>query len=169
MNVYKTFRRCPERLLNALCTFNLCPVSRGINVVLENSRVSNIVSYSYSKCFTKIFNSIDNKILIVVIHECAFETLHKKWSFPLRISPVNVTKSAVSLCISIIKTSLWGSEDGQCPRCSNRLGNTSIMTDLIKTYNCIPSDLIVVKLEAQRYDKLSMAFLKNYLGGKNEL
>ena len=43
------------------------------------------------------------------------------------------------------------------------------MTDLIKTYNCIPSDLIVVKLEAQRYDKLSMAFLKNYLGDKNEL
>ena len=73
----------------------------------------------------------------------------------------------LNMWISIIKISLWGSEDGQCRRCFNRLGKTSIMTDLIKTYNCILSDLIAVKLEAQRYDKLSMAFLKNYLGGQN--
>ena len=29
MNVHKTFRRRPERLLNVLCTFNLRPVSTG--------------------------------------------------------------------------------------------------------------------------------------------
>ena len=29
MNVYKTFRRRPERLLNILCTFNLRPASTG--------------------------------------------------------------------------------------------------------------------------------------------
>ena len=29
LNVYKTFRRCPGRLLNVLCTFNLRPVSTG--------------------------------------------------------------------------------------------------------------------------------------------
>ena len=29
LNVHKTFKRRPGRLLNALCTFNLRPVSRG--------------------------------------------------------------------------------------------------------------------------------------------
>ena len=29
LNVYKTFRRCPGRLRNVLCTFNLRPVSMG--------------------------------------------------------------------------------------------------------------------------------------------
>ena len=29
LNVHKTFRRRPERLLNVLCTFNLRPVSTG--------------------------------------------------------------------------------------------------------------------------------------------
>ena len=30
LNVHKTFRRRPGRLLNVLCTFNLCPVSTGV-------------------------------------------------------------------------------------------------------------------------------------------
>ena len=34
-NVHKTFRRCPERLLSVLCTFNLRPVFRGILKRLE--------------------------------------------------------------------------------------------------------------------------------------
>ena len=29
LNVHKTFRRCPGRLLNVLCTFNLRPLSTG--------------------------------------------------------------------------------------------------------------------------------------------
>ena len=29
LNVHKTFRRRPGRLLNVLCTFNLCPMSTG--------------------------------------------------------------------------------------------------------------------------------------------
>ena len=40
--------------------------------------------------------------------------------------------------------------------------------DLFKTYNCIPSDLVVAKLEAQHYDKLSMVFLKDYLDVQNK-
>ena len=28
LNVHKTFRRCPRRLLNVLCAFNLRPVSK---------------------------------------------------------------------------------------------------------------------------------------------
>ena len=30
LNVHKTFRRSPRRLLNVLCTFNLRPVSTGL-------------------------------------------------------------------------------------------------------------------------------------------
>ena len=30
LDVHKMFRTCPGRLLNVLCTFNLCPVSRGL-------------------------------------------------------------------------------------------------------------------------------------------
>ena len=32
LNVYKTFRRCPERLRNVLCTFSLIHVSTGLLV-----------------------------------------------------------------------------------------------------------------------------------------
>ena len=37
LNVHKTFRRRPGRLLNVLCTFNLRPVSTGIvkNVTID--------------------------------------------------------------------------------------------------------------------------------------
>ena len=33
LNVHKTLRRRPERLLNVLCTFNLRPVSTGIKII----------------------------------------------------------------------------------------------------------------------------------------
>ena len=33
LNVHKTFRRRPERLLNVLCTFNLRPVSTGYHTL----------------------------------------------------------------------------------------------------------------------------------------
>ena len=40
LNVHKTFRRRPGRLLNVLCTFNLRPVSTGSNALnLVNLRV----------------------------------------------------------------------------------------------------------------------------------
>ena len=34
LNVHKTFRRRPGRLLNVLCTFNLCPVSTENAIIL---------------------------------------------------------------------------------------------------------------------------------------
>ena len=37
LNVHKTFRRSPGRLLNVLCTFNLRPVSTGKNWVNHNN------------------------------------------------------------------------------------------------------------------------------------
>ena len=37
LNVNKTFRRRPRRLLNILCTFNLRPVSTGIMITLNLS------------------------------------------------------------------------------------------------------------------------------------
>ena len=35
LNVHKTFRRRPGRLLNVLCTFNLRPVSTGLNITVS--------------------------------------------------------------------------------------------------------------------------------------
>ena len=37
LNVHKTFRRRPGRLLNVLCTFNLRPVSTGAHVLESNN------------------------------------------------------------------------------------------------------------------------------------
>ena len=77
LKVHKTFRRRPGHLLNVLCTFHLHLVSRGFKISL--------LSYSLlNRRYTEI--------------SCLFAmiTLHKKWCFPLRISAVNVTKSAVS-------------------------------------------------------------------------
>ena len=40
LNVHKTFRRRPGRLLNVLCTFNLRPVSTGwVNLAFFSSKV----------------------------------------------------------------------------------------------------------------------------------
>ena len=46
LNVHKTFRRRPGRLLNVLCTFNLGPVSTGVLTVLPR--------YIYFYCRNKI-------------------------------------------------------------------------------------------------------------------
>ena len=35
LNVHKTFRRRPGRLLHVLCTFNLCPVSTGLATLIN--------------------------------------------------------------------------------------------------------------------------------------
>ena len=52
LNVHKTFRRRPGRLLNVLCTFNLRPVSTGLaiissikNVFLQVMRVGDLIIY----------------------------------------------------------------------------------------------------------------------------
>ena len=42
LNIHKTFRRRPGRLLNDLCTFNLRPVSTGILVMLAQSDLEEI-------------------------------------------------------------------------------------------------------------------------------
>ena len=51
LNVHKTFRRRPVRLLNVLCTFNIRPVSTGIssmkNELLTLSLKCHILSLNY--------------------------------------------------------------------------------------------------------------------------
>ena len=46
LNVHKTFRRRPERLLNVLCTFNLRPVSTGFTFH-ESRKNSNLFFFVY--------------------------------------------------------------------------------------------------------------------------
>ena len=41
LNVHKTFRRRPGRLLNVLCTFNLRPVSKSIQLTSKRGNASN--------------------------------------------------------------------------------------------------------------------------------
>ena len=60
LNVHKTFRRCPERLLNVLCAFNLRPVSTGLSTILK--------TLTYSRLFKRktvkvILSTIRNLLL----------------------------------------------------------------------------------------------------------
>ena len=41
LNVHKTFRRRPRRLLNVLCMFNLRPVSTGMYAILKQTEEKN--------------------------------------------------------------------------------------------------------------------------------
>ena len=52
LNVHKTFRKCPGRLLNVLCTFNLRPVSIGL-FALGCFRSFQLVPY-----FSKYVNNV---------------------------------------------------------------------------------------------------------------
>ena len=54
LNVHKTFRRRPGRLLNVLCTFNLRPVSKGkSNMILHVSGKSQTINCHAAKSLTK--------------------------------------------------------------------------------------------------------------------
>ena len=57
LNVHKTFRRRPGRLLNVLCTFNLRPVSTGTWLQIS-SRINKIVYIAILKGSSKDVRSI---------------------------------------------------------------------------------------------------------------
>ena len=48
LNVHKTFRRCPGRLLNVLCAFNLCPVFTGTSLQYLASKEFPLGVWCYS-------------------------------------------------------------------------------------------------------------------------
>ena len=50
LNVHKTFRRRPGRLLNVLCTFNLRPVSTGIITNTEHNEDTRTTSFRSFGC-----------------------------------------------------------------------------------------------------------------------
>ena len=58
LNVHKTFRRRPRRLLNALCTFNLRPVSMGkglFKVIFKNTSANSLSVPNFKQLFSKVF------------------------------------------------------------------------------------------------------------------
>ena len=59
-------------------------------------------------CSIKIVN-LWKTVLIVLVHRYSFSVsaLHKKWSFPLRISPVNTTKSSDLVVIGKSKYQMY--------------------------------------------------------------
>ena len=65
LNVHKTFRRRPGRLLNVLCTFNLRPVSRGI---LKNKKLIKILEIEKLWKVAKLF--IAELTLVNCITKC---------------------------------------------------------------------------------------------------
>ena len=54
LNVHKTFRRRPGRILNVLCTFNLRPVSTGWDYLIK--KYKKLVIQAFSKSFDKFDN-----------------------------------------------------------------------------------------------------------------
>ena len=74
LNIHKTFRKRPGRLLNVLCTFSLRPVSTGIMMVRHGQKklmccnVSDLFSYEHwtTESLQAIFSIIER-------------TLHPKW------------------------------------------------------------------------------------------
>ena len=54
LNVHKTFRRRPGRILNVLCTFNLHPVSTGWDYLIK--KYKKLVIQAFSKSFDKFDN-----------------------------------------------------------------------------------------------------------------
>ena len=70
-----------------------------------NSFDEDLFAFKKSKqsvwCFMKYYPS-KNSVIWLTVWVCLITSLHKKWSFPLRISSVNVTKSAVSCGFGLI-------------------------------------------------------------------
>ena len=121
-NEQKTFIWHPWRDMNILLMFNLDCITTGSSVTQllavkvsfdyfsskqikkNQSRIfkfwlKKVIASSSVWCFYCYFTHILNLFGISILmtkDTFKFHALHKKWSFPLRISPVNVTKSAVS-------------------------------------------------------------------------
>ena len=70
-----------------------------------NSFDEDLFAFKKSKqsvwCFMKYYPS-KNSVIWLTVWVCLITSLHKKWSFPLRISSVNVTKSAFSCGFGLI-------------------------------------------------------------------
>ena len=99
LNVHKTFRRRPRRLLNVLCTLNLHLVPTG-----ERSHIFKMLNFSkIAQALVNITKILYLKMNIEFVYRSVFRTLssiydgsfspHKKWNFHLRISSVNLTKT----------------------------------------------------------------------------
>ena len=63
LNVHKTFRRRPGRLVNVLCTFNLRPVSTGD----INTRVTFLFFFIFDSCCVK---SVQIRSLLWSVFSC---------------------------------------------------------------------------------------------------
>ena len=95
LNVHQMYRRLPGRLLNVLCTFNLRCI-RAIDVLclgvisIQSSIMQQILQHNRKQTW-----NIGTKW-----------TLYKKWSFPLRISSVNMIKWFLRIWSHLLKKCL---------------------------------------------------------------
>ena len=63
LNVHKTFRRCPGRLLSVLCTINVRPVSTGIFHLLIEEMQSDLY---FSEKLANLTKSVEFRGLLKV-------------------------------------------------------------------------------------------------------
>ena len=93
------FREVPHNTSSSSCSFQECNFDSEIVITLESKIKTNNVTY----LFPILYFCTPWKYEKTVTSSHAFRgpLLHKKWSFSLRISSANVTKSAVNCSVFI--------------------------------------------------------------------
>ena len=113
LNVHKAFGKCPGHLKNALCTFNLRPLSRGtnnINVILDQNHLDDTIILKETHIDTTVemqsdgFQELDKKFQKYTdsVHERLVNTDDRIMGL---ISESNVCKSE-NLYIAIVLTDI---------------------------------------------------------------
>ena len=98
--------REPQRSTAGITTATTTTAKREkVNSIYIAFDLNGCIFLKNRKFFAKIcqLQNLSNIKIFTKLLESKLDSLHKKWSFPLRISSVNVTKSAVS-CFNILSS-----------------------------------------------------------------
>ena len=125
LNVHKTFRRRPGRLLNVLCTFSLRPVSTGKPILSFIRPVERCLTYLYIRLFStpwreifwcfqvvekrcignKWFNRLTLVICVIISSDITLWTL---WTHYAHVRKVrNIIFYATKIKSPFTQTTLW--------------------------------------------------------------
>ena len=95
LNVNKTFRRCPGRLLNVLCAFNLRPVSTG-----KFLRTNYLVVFCKKGILKNLTKFTGKQKQVFFLKSCSFSGK----IFSLKYFPVNIVKVDFYLYVKLLIT-----------------------------------------------------------------
>ena len=91
LNVHKTFRRHPRRILNVLCTFNLRPVSTGLLTSRYYSQIP--IWYAYFVFLIAVYVNIR-----MVLSENDDSTMTDRYLCELAFNWISIIFCLLSLC-----------------------------------------------------------------------